>query len=75
MAATWRLIFLKLFFRIPSKPGIYIGFWGLRVYWNCPFSCETENEAAAAILVLSILINRSYFQLIALKHARNRVTA
>ena len=40
---------------------------GLRGYLYCPFSCETENEAAAAILVLSILINRSYFQLIALK--------
>ena len=31
------------------------------------FSCETENEAAADILVLSLLINLSYFQLIALK--------
>ena len=37
--------------------------------------CETENEAAAAILVLSILINRSYFQLIALKPGIYRVTA
>ena len=52
MAAMWRRIFFQLFFRIPSKPGIY--------------TCETENEAAAAILVLSIHINRSYFQLIAL---------
>ena len=38
-------------------------------------SCETENEAAAAILVLSILINSSYFQLIALKPGIYRVTA
>ena len=40
----------------------------MRVYWHCPFSCETENEApAAAILVFPILIPRSYFQLNALK--------
>ena len=45
----------------------YIGFRGLRVYCHCPFSCEIENKATAAILILSILINRSYFQLIALK--------
>ena len=32
-----------------------------------PFLCEIENEAAAAILVLLILINRFYFQLNALK--------
>ena len=25
----------------------------LRVYWYCPFSCATENEATAAILILS----------------------
>ena len=31
------------------------------------FSYETENETTAAILVLSILINRSYFQVNALK--------
>ena len=49
MAATWRLILFQFFLvRIPAKPGIYVGFWGLRVY--CQFSCETENEAAAAIL-------------------------
>ena len=35
----------------------------LRVYWHCPFSCATENEAMTAILILSILINHSYFQL------------
>ena len=29
---------------------VYIGFRGLRVYWLCPFSCATENEAMAAIL-------------------------
>ena len=34
---------------------------------HCPFSCETKNEATAAILVLSILINRYYFQLNTLK--------
>ena len=73
MAATWWLIFFQLVFRIPSKPGI--GFRGLRVYDYCPFSCETENEAAAAILVLLILINRSYLQLIALKPGIYRVTA
>ena len=39
----------------------------MRVYWHCPFSCEVESEAMAAILVLSILINRSYFQINALK--------
>ena len=66
MATTWRLIFFYFFlFRIPAKPGIYVGFRGLRFY--CPFSYKTENEAAAAILVLSILINRSDFQLITLK--------
>ena len=47
--------FSSFFLRIPSKPGIYIGFWGLRVYWYCPFSCETENEAAAAIFNKSFL--------------------
>ena len=56
-----RPLFFNFFFIIPLKPGIYIGFWGLRVYKYCPFSCETENEAAAAILVLLILINCSYF--------------
>ena len=65
MAATWRLIKKKIL--------IYIGFRGQRQY--CPFSCETENEAATAILVLFILINRSYFQLIALKPGIYRVTA
>ena len=39
------------------------------------FSCETKNEAAAAIFVLSILINRSYFQLTAFKPGIYRVTA
>ena len=34
----------------------------MQVYWHCPFSRETENETKAGILVLSILINRSYFQ-------------
>ena len=53
------------FFRIPSKHGI--GLRGLRVYQYCPFSCETENEAVAAILFLSILMNRSHFQINALK--------
>ena len=71
------LIFFQLFFKNSLETWyIHIGFWGLRVYYLCPFSCETENEAAAAILVLSILINRSYFQLIALKACiYNRVTA
>ena len=41
----------------------------MRVDWHCPFSCETENEATAAILILSILINRSYLHLNALKLA------
>ena len=41
--------FSTFFFRIPSKPCIYIGFRGLRVYQYCPFFRETENEAAAAI--------------------------
>ena len=45
-----------------------ISFQGLRVYYHCPFSYETENEATAAILVYQIiLLNRSYFQLNALK--------
>ena len=58
MTATWRPFFVDL---------VYIGFRGLRVYWHCPFSCETKNKATEAILVLSILINRSYFQLNALE--------
>ena len=33
---------------------------------HCLFSCETASEATAAILVLLILINHSYFQLNAL---------
>ena len=37
------------------------------VYWHCAFSCATENEAIEFILILSILINNSYFQLNALK--------
>ena len=64
MAATWRLTFFFDFFSDFPRNLVYIGFRCLRVYWHCPFSCETENEAAAAILVLSILINRSYFQLL-----------
>ena len=39
----------------------------VRTYWHCPLSCGAENEAMTAILVLSILINRSYFLLNALK--------
>ena len=74
-AATWRLIFLKTFFSDFPRNLVYIGFRGLRVHWHCPFSCATENEAAAAILVLSILINRFHFQLIALKPGIYRVTA
>ena len=34
---------------------------GLQVYWHCLFSCATENEVMAAILILSILIKRSHF--------------
>ena len=65
------------------KPGdVYICFRGLRVYrhcpfscatkttyciWYCTFSCLTENEAMTTILILSILINHSYFQLNELK--------
>ena len=30
---------------------VYIGFRGLRVYWHCPFSCATENEAMTAIFI------------------------
>ena len=69
MAATWRLIFLISFFSEFPRNLVYtyIGFRGLRGYSYCPLSCETENEAASAILILSILINRSFFQLIALK--------
>ena len=69
----WSNFLSTFFLRIPSKPGIY-SFRGLRVYYYCPFLCETENEAAA-ILILEILINRSYFQLIALKPGIYRVTA
>ena len=76
MAATWRLIFFKTFFLKFLRNLVYIyRFSGSASYWYCPFSCETENEAAATILVLSILINRSYFQLIALKPGIYRVTA
>ena len=32
---------------------LYIGLRCLRVYWYCPFSCATENEATADILILS----------------------
>ena len=42
--------FSTFFFRISPKPAIYIGLRG-----------ETEKEAGVAILVLSILIDRSYF--------------
>ena len=34
--------------------------------WHCPFTRATENQAMAAILILSILLNRSYFQINAL---------
>ena len=37
------------------KPGI--GFWGLRVYWHCPFSCAIQTEAVAAILILSFIFD------------------
>ena len=76
MAAIWRLIFLTSFFQNSFETWYIYRFSGsasLLVLY-CPFSCETENEAAAAILVLSILINRSYFQLIALKPGIYRVT-
>ena len=33
---------------------VYICFRGLRVYWHCPFSCVTENEAMVAILIFLI---------------------
>ena len=59
MKMTWFDIFFS------SKHGI--GFRSLEVYQYCPFSCVTENKALAAILVLSILMNRSYFQINALK--------
>ena len=75
MAATWRLIFFQPFFSEFPRNLLYVGFRGLQVYQYCPFSCETENEAVVAILVLSILINRSYFQLIALKPGIYIVTA
>ena len=54
MAAMWRLNFFSaLFFfcQIFLKPDIYIGFRGVRVYWHCPFSCATENQAIVAILI------------------------
>ena len=50
--------------------------------WHCPFyvfthktdnaKFTTEKEAMAAILILSILINRSYFQINALKPGIHR---
>ena len=42
------------FFRILVKPGIYIGFRGVRVYWHCPFLCVTEKKAVSAILIFLI---------------------
>ena len=37
------------------KPGIYICFLGLRLYWHCPFSCVFQTEDIAAILILSLI--------------------
>ena len=62
--STYFFIFSEFLWNLVCRP---IVFRGLRVYWHCPFSCETENEAASAILLLSILIKRFYFQLNALK--------
>ena len=45
--------FFSIFFSEFPRNLVYIneGFRGLRVYQYYPFSCETENKAAAAILV------------------------
>ena len=45
-----KIFFLNFFSDFPWNL-VYIGFRGLRVYWHCPFSCATENEAMAAILI------------------------
>ena len=71
MAATWRLIC----FQSSLETWYIYRFSGYVSLLVLSFSCETENEAAAAILVLSILINRFYFQLFALKPGIYRVTA
>ena len=68
MAATWRLIFFITFFQNSFETWYIYRFLGSACLL-------TENEAATAILVLSILINRSYFQLISLKPGIYRVTA
>ena len=73
MAATWRLIFFVIFSLEFPRNLVYIYRFLGSAY--CPFSCETENEAAVAIVVSSILIHRSYFQLIALKPGIYRVPA
>ena len=41
----------------------YIGFRVLQIYWHYQFLYTIENESMAAIFILSILINHSYFEL------------
>ena len=43
--------FFLYFFSDFPRNLVYIGFRGLRVYWHSQFSCATENEAMAAILI------------------------
>ena len=53
--AKWPPIGGWLLMRVPAHSRFYcIGFRGLWVYWHCPFSCATENEAMAAILIFLI---------------------
>ena len=70
MAAMWRLVFFQLnfFFRSILKPGrpIY-RFSGFASLLESFVFMGDRNEATAAFLILLILINRSYFQLNALK--------
>ena len=48
---------------------MHIGLRCLRVYWYCPFSCATEDETTAAILILSFYsINVVHLILIKLFH-------
>ena len=55
MAASWRLFFVRIY-NGSLKPGIYMFSGSASIYyWNCPFSCAIENEATAAILILSLV--------------------
>ena len=75
MAATWRLFFFNFFSESPRNR-VYIYVFGVCESISIVrFHVRLKTRLRRPFLVLSILINCSYFQLIALKPGIYRVTA